>query len=703
MQDDHEKLDTTPAPPLSAEFLSGGTAAGLEKIRARLLDLTNRNRLLNFRHTIASSLRIVDAELDAVFARLLNGEEIPFRPVSEPKLPPVESSDEGEIAKPLAADHAESLGWYTSYDLTTPSRHNADSRCLPVLHYVEDLETLTRKIGSAAKTAIEESGTNMLYLTLGFLEWYESDDSRQTHIAPLVTVPVALNREAAKGKGFEATLEYSGEDFGVNLSLVEKMRRDFAVEIPSFEEEDTPNTYFARFEPILAQRQRWKIRRHITLSLLSFGKLLMYRDLDAKIWPVIAKHHLVTELFEGRKNDTITHAEEHPIDAPELKHEIPPLVVDADSSQHSALIDAMRGQNLVIEGPPGTGKSQTITNLIAAALTNGKTVLFVSDKLAALEVVRRRLDEAGLGMFCLELHSHKTRKDSLLNDLATRLKVHGSFRDPKELDQQLAIAEEKKRLLTRYVALINKELHPYDATVFEVLWARDVAYQELPFDRSIVESLVLPAVIQFTRTNVIGTDLGVFGTEDHGRTWQELTSTLTVPGYPYPERPGVETVAIDPVDSRRIYAGTFNRGIIVTDDGGHTWRRATPYLAVMSLAVDPRSPHDVFAAVNSYMDGRSGVLVSRDRGKTWDWALLTRDTPTALGADRQTVYASGPTDVAPYAARLNWRQGAYVPSFASYLMEGTVGAVATTALGESVMAFNSGRGQTDVAIVRIAR
>lgn len=508
MDDDREnKPDATPAPSLSPEFMSGGTAAGLEKIRARLLDLTNRNRLLNFRHTSASSIRIVDTDLDTVFARLINGEEIPFRPVPEPNLPPVEpDTPEDEITKPLAADHAESLGWNTSYDLTTPSRHNADTRFLPVLHYVEDLETLTRKIGSAAKTAIEESGTNMLYLTLGFLEWYESDDSRQTHIAPLVTVPVALNREATKGKGFEATLEYSGEDFASNLSLVEKMRQDFAVEIPSLEEDDTPETYFARFEPILVQRQRWKIRRHMTLSLLSFGKLLMYRDLDAKVWPAIAKHHLVTELFEGRKSDTITHAEEHPIDAPELKNEISPLVVDADSSQHSALIDAMRGQNLVIEGPPGTGKSQTITNLIAAALTNGKTVLFVSEKLAALEVVRRRLDEAGLGLFCLELHSHKTRKDSLLNDLATRLKAHGSFRDPKELDQQLAIAEEKKRLLTRYVALINKELQPYDATVFEVLWARDLAYQELPFDHSIVENVLLPTVIQFTRTNVVQTE-----------------------------------------------------------------------------------------------------------------------------------------------------------------------------------------------------
>jgi very-short-patch-repair endonuclease len=502
--------ETTPAAQLSAEFLGGGTAAGLEKLRARLLDLTNRNRLLNFRHSNASSLRIVDANLNAVFARLMDGEEIPFRHVPEPvppEEPEIDEVDENTpLSKPLAADYAESLGWQTSYDLTKPSPRNAASQCLPVLLYVEDLETRTRKIGSAAKTAIEESGTNMLYLTLGFLEWYESDDSRQPHLAPLVTVPVALNRQAVKGKPFEASLEYSGDDFETNLSLVEKMRLDFGIEIPTVEDEDTPETYFLRFEPILNQKKRWKIRRHISLSLLSFGKLLMYRDLDRKVWPGIGKHPLVTELFEGRKHDTIVHAEEHLIDAPEIKHELPSLVVDADSSQHSALIDALRGQNLVIEGPPGTGKSQTITNLIAAALTAGKTVLFVSDKLAALEVVRRRLDDCGLGIFCLELHSHKTRKDALLNDLATRLKAQGSFRDPQELDQHLSIAEEKKRLLTRYVTLINTTLQPFNATLFEVFWARDRAYQELPFDPTIVEKLLLPKVIEFTRTDVTRTE-----------------------------------------------------------------------------------------------------------------------------------------------------------------------------------------------------
>jgi hypothetical protein len=157
----------------------------------------------------------------------------------------------------------------------------------------------------------------------------------------------------------------------------------------------------------------------------------------------------------------------------------------------------LRGQNLVIEGPPGTGKSQTITNLIAAAIGNGKTVLFVAEKLAALEVVRRRLDDAGLGMFCLELHSHKTKKHALLNDIEARLKARGSFREPRELGQHLAVVEDKKRALTQYADLINKRLEPFDATLFEVFWARERYYQELPFSGEIKGHV--PDAPQYTR------------------------------------------------------------------------------------------------------------------------------------------------------------------------------------------------------------
>jgi very-short-patch-repair endonuclease len=495
-----------PSPNISADFLTGSTEIGLDRIRTRLLDLTNRNKLLNFRHSKVSSLRVVDVPIETVFGRLRDNEKLAFLPVPEPEFDGPE--------RPIAKDYAAELGWNTSFDLEGAQDEGAKS--LPVVQYQEQLDIVSRKITSAAKTAIEESGTNMLYLVFGFLEWYESDDSEQPHLAPLVVMPVTIERAGGRGKAVETVVEYSGEDIETNLSLVEKMRRDFGLEMPLLGEDDTPESYFGELATILQLKRRWSIRRHITLALLSFGKLLMYRDLDPKTWPAaesIAKHPLVRELFEGSKNATVTLAEEYDIDAPELKKDIPHLIRDADSSQHSALVHALRGQNLVIEGPPGTGKSQTITNLIAAALARGKTVLFVSEKLAALEVVRRRLDDAGLGMFCLEVHSHKTKKGALLNDIAQRHQMRGSFRDPRDLDGHLSVVEEKKQLLTEYAALINKTVEPFQATVFEILWARERCGQDTAAHRQNLEQVILPVVVRFTRAQFSQTEqfLAVYG------------------------------------------------------------------------------------------------------------------------------------------------------------------------------------------------
>jgi hypothetical protein len=507
--------DPVKAPALSPEFLAGGTEAGLAKIRARLLDLTGRNRLLNFRHSRTSSLRVVDANLDTVFRLLMDGEAIAFEEVPEPssdlgrpRLLADAVGSESTAQKRTAEEHAQFLGWNTSFDL---DGRGVETSALRVLHYVDDLEAVTRRIGSAAKTAIEESGTNMLYLVLGFLEWYESDESAEPRLAPLLTVPVALNRDSgrssrprtgSKGKAFECTVEHSGEDLAANLSLAEKMRVDFGLEMPSLEEDDGPEQYFGRFAVILEQRKRWRVRRQITLALLSFGKLLMYRDLDPKTWPQIVSHPIVTDLFEGTKSDVVLHAEEHDVDDERHAPTADLAILDADSSQQSALIDALAGHNLVIEGPPGTGKSQTITNLIAGALAGGKTVLFVSEKLAALEVVRRRLNAAGLGQFCLELHSHKTRKDALIKDLADRIRSHRSFRDPVDLDRHLAALRDKRRLLAQYVHAMHQTVEPIRMSVFEIVWARERSYQRLSGNRELLERVRLPAVVAFARSDL---------------------------------------------------------------------------------------------------------------------------------------------------------------------------------------------------------
>lgn len=478
--------------PISEDFLTGNTKAGIERIRARLLDLTNRNKLLNFRHSARSTLRVVGALSNVVFQAITDGDTLTFRPVPEPR-------NAGEL-RMTAKDRAQQLGIPISFDLPVPIAKTPTVKGRPsplqTIHYPSDLETISRRISYAARTAIEESGTNTLYLIFGFLEWYERDDSAEPHLAPLLVVPVTINRgkpDPASGT-FSYEITYSGEEIEPNLCLREKLKRDFGLELPDFSEEDTLEAYFSKFQALLKSKARWQLRRQITLALLYFGKLRMYRDLDPRVWPgqpSLIEHPLIKDLFEGTKRTDRVISEEYEVDAPTISKQVPPVILDADSSQLSVLIDALQGKNLVVEGPPGTGKSQTISNLIAIALAEGKTVLFVSEKLAALEVVRRRLDNSGLGIFCLELHSHRTEKRKLLDDLENRLNALGSFEDPRGLDGKIRLQEQAKRQLLEYVEQINSSSGPLGQSVFDVIWARERYRQELHFNPLLVEGVTI--------------------------------------------------------------------------------------------------------------------------------------------------------------------------------------------------------------------
>jgi very-short-patch-repair endonuclease len=501
---------------MTAEDPENWMQGGLEELRKRLLDLTRRNKLLNFRHG-KSSLRVVDELPDELFKRLKNGTSLIFRPVPEPPrgrsvspskeantLPmkiitsPEEKSEQSG-RKVSATEYAKQLGIRTSYDLPQAGEeHNPNhfDTGIQTLHYPDDLEAILRKIGASARTAIEESGTNMLYLIFGFLEWYESHDSNDPVYSPLVTLPIELTKDKPSrkfGGMFEFSVEGTGEDLLTNLSLVERMKRDFAINIPLLDEEDTPESYFAKFADILAIQPRWRIRRQITLALLHFGKLLMFLDLDSSRNATLQSNPRVKEILgeTSATEDGLSYGEIYELDHPSICHELPPLIYDADSSQHSALVDVFRGKNIVIEGPPGTGKSQTITNIIASSLVQGKTVLFVSEKLAALEVVRRRMDQAGLGHFCLELHSHKTKKDKLLHDIQQRIARQRSFQDPDALETKIQILERHKTELTQYVQTINQPFGAMGKSIFSILWTRDNCLQRSPFLKELADRLTL--------------------------------------------------------------------------------------------------------------------------------------------------------------------------------------------------------------------
>lgn len=499
--------ETTPAFQVLEEFPRGDTAAGLERLRKRLLDLTPRNRLLHFRHPRASSLRIVDELPDVIFERLMNGHRFAFKPVKDPS--PSDYGPDG--TKPSTAEYGARLGIAASFDLPEPGPASVATtahydRFLQTLHYSPELDTLARRLRNAARTSIEESGANMLYLVFGFLEWFEEQDRAHARHAPLLIVPVTIIEEKSPHGGpIRNCLEYTGEDLGFNLCLAEKLRQDFSLELPPWDGEEQPEDYFSRVQRAVAHKRGWRVRRWVTVCLLYFGKLLMYLDLDPKRWPLgkeIHRHPVVHELFEGARTESPHVAEDYDIDSPAVSRDLPPLICDADSSQHSALVDVFRGKNVVIQGPPGTGKSQTITNLIAAALAKGKTVLFVSEKLAALEVVRRNLDKAGLGIFCLELHSHKTQKQQLLKDLDERLKKKNSFGDPAELDHKLQALKRNKQELLDYVGLINSIFGSLGRTIFEILWARDRLREGLAFSPELADGILLDGAESLTRAEL---------------------------------------------------------------------------------------------------------------------------------------------------------------------------------------------------------
>ncbi|MFV9646329.1 MAG: DUF4011 domain-containing protein, partial [Desulfobacterales bacterium] len=362
------------------------TITALENLRKRLLDLTARNRLINFRHTKRGSLRIIDALPNQLVKTLLTETEIRFLPVLEPTREELiaagyieineETGHEVRLLKyPTAEEWAKRLGSATSYEVLKPSKDKPDNKhtdtAIQTLLYPYELEARLKNLLQTAGLAIQEMGANILYLAFGFLEWFDNTNDN-ARIAPLFLVPVRLHkgRLNPKTKAYEYTLSYSGEDIIPNLSLREKLRVDFAMALPDMDENTEPEAYFEEVLALIQENQpHWRLRRFISLTLLNFSKLLMYLDLDPSRWPEgasIIDHPVVKQFLVGYNaeqninedsNGNLGFGEEYLIDEMDDIHTKYPLIDDADSSQHSALIDAVDGKNLVIEGPPGTGKS----------------------------------------------------------------------------------------------------------------------------------------------------------------------------------------------------------------------------------------------------------------------------------------------------------------------------------------------------------
>ncbi|KAA9345556.1 DUF3320 domain-containing protein [Adhaeribacter soli] len=432
-------------------MLQESIVSKLESSRKELLDLGLRNPLLNYKVPAARGLHIVQEKSEAVFEILVKqGKAMTFtgRPdKTRAAAEDPEAETEEEAAFELPALSGEALE--SAYTDTKLQTNETESK----------LQTKLLNTYYAARTSLEEQGVNTLYIALGLLQWYESENSEEIRQAPLLLVPVNLERSNARER---FKLKYAATDIEGNLSLQAKLKADFGLQIPALPETDDLDVYgyFEAIEKIIQIMPRWNIGKdNIELGFFSFGKFMLYHDLDSSKWPDDKKpenHPLLAALFETGFRDQQPTADANAfIDKETLAHELF-QVVDADSSQILAALAVHEGRNLVIQGPPGTGKSQTITNLIANAIGHGKKVLFVAEKMAALEVVKRRLDSIHLGEACLELHSHKANKKELHEELKRVLELGRP--NINQLQHEIQLLQGYLEELNDYCHAINEEI-----------------------------------------------------------------------------------------------------------------------------------------------------------------------------------------------------------------------------------------------------
>ena len=378
----------------------------------KLLDLTLRNNLLNLRLTKAT-IPFMSSNINAFEDALADNKEFKICPK------PTDWGCE------LLSD-----GLYKSINATDPvheliQQEMSQNRIRTYLDEDTLRQSLTR-LYRASKISLEENGANTLYVALGLLKWFETPTSTKPRYSPLLLVPVEMVRKSA-ASGY--VIRSRDEETMLNITLLELLRQMFNITIggldplPKDQSGIDTSLVFNTFRRKIMEQKNWDVIEHAILGNFSFSKFIMWNDIHNNS-EILCKNPIVSSLMNGVVDESINAdiSEEGDLDEKFKAGDIL-LPISADSSQIEAITAALSGKSFILHGPPGTGKSQTITNIIANALYRGKKVLFVAEKMAALEVVQNRLNAIGLGPFCLELHSNKAKKTTVLEQLKRTTEV----------------------------------------------------------------------------------------------------------------------------------------------------------------------------------------------------------------------------------------------------------------------------------------
>ena len=378
----------------------------------KLLDLSLRNNLLNLKFT-KGTIPFISSNINAFEDALANNEDFKICPR------PIDWDCE------LLSD-----GIYKTINATDPI-HDLIRQELPqnrIRTYLDEdrLRKSLTHLYRSAKTSMEENGANTLYLALGLLKWYETPTSQKPRFAPILLMPVEIVRKSA-ASGY--VIRSRDEDTMLNITLLELLRQMFDITIggldplPKDHSGIDTSLVFNTIRRKIMEQRNWDVVEQAVLGNFSFSKFIMWNDIHNNS-DILCESPIVSSLMNGVVDESVNAeiSEDGDLDEKFKAGDIV-LPISADSSQIEAITTALSGKSFILHGPPGTGKSQTITNIIANALYRGKKVLFVAEKMAALEVVQNRLNAIGLGPFCLELHSNKAKKSSVLEQLKRTTEV----------------------------------------------------------------------------------------------------------------------------------------------------------------------------------------------------------------------------------------------------------------------------------------
>ncbi|MDL2257981.1 DUF3320 domain-containing protein, partial [Eubacteriales bacterium OttesenSCG-928-K08] len=389
----------------------------------KLLDLSLRNTLINFRVT-KGAIQLLANDLGRLEDEISGGHEFQIFHI------PKDFSATMRDSKIFEAETGSDI-------LNAIISAEFQNRRLRTFLNESELDARVTHLYRQAKLGLEENGANTLFLALGFLRWYETEASEKARFAPLVLLPVDIVRKSAL-KGY--VIRVRDEEPRMNVTLLEMLRQDFGIGIsgldplPVDEAGLNLELIFNIIRQAVMGKSRWDVEALAFLGIFSFGQFIMWNDIRNRA-EELSKNKIVASLISGKME---WEEQSSFFDADVLDKMYPPaslaVPTSADSSQLRAIAAASAGRSFVLHGPPGTGKSQTITNIIANMLFQGKTVLFIAEKMAALSVVEKRLSDMGLGAFSLELHSNKARKRDVLNQLEQTLSI-GRIKSPEEYGQ----------------------------------------------------------------------------------------------------------------------------------------------------------------------------------------------------------------------------------------------------------------------------